>query len=136
LPFTEFVPRFFAALGVRGGHTAAGESIAPLPWRDTRLGILICYEVLFPDLSRELVRRGAGVLVNPSNDAWFEGTAGPEQMAAAAVLRAVATRRPLLRATPTGITVAIDARGRVVAQLARGPAGALVVDVWPASRNP
>jgi len=136
LPFTEFVPRFFAALGVRGGHTAAGESIAPLPWRDTRLGILICYEVLFPDLSRELVRRGAGVLVNPSNDAWFEGTAGPEQMAAAAVLRAVATRRPLLRATPTGITVAIDARGRVVAQLARGTASALIVDVWPASRNP
>jgi apolipoprotein N-acyltransferase len=47
------------------------------------------------------------------------------------VLRAVATRRPLLRATPTGITAAIDARGRVVAQLARGDARALVVDVWP-----
>jgi apolipoprotein N-acyltransferase len=52
------------------------------------------------------------------------------------VLRAVATRRPLLRATPTGITVAIDARGRVVAQLARESSGVLVADVWPASRNP
>ena len=131
LPFTEFVPRVFAALGVRGGHTAAGASIAPLPWRETKLGILICYEMLFPDLARALVRQGAGVLVNPSNDAWFANTAGPEQMAAAAVLGAIAVRRPLLRATPTGITVAIDARGRVVAQLERGAPGALLVDVWP-----
>jgi apolipoprotein N-acyltransferase len=123
LPFTESVPRVFAVLGVRGGHTAPGASIAPLPWRDTKLGILICYELLFPDLSRELIRQGAGVLVNPSNDAWFEDSAGPDQMAVAAVLRAIATRRPLLRATPTGITVAIDARGRVVAQLARGGFG-------------
>ncbi len=136
LPFTEFVPRFFAAFGVRGGHTAAGASIAPLPWRDTKLGILICYELLFPDLSRALIRQGADVLVNPSNDAWFEDSAGPAQMAAAAVLRAIATRRPLLRATPTGITVAIDARGRVVGQLARGTSGALVVDVWPSSGDP
>lgn len=131
LPFTEFVPPFFAALGVRGGHSAAGESIAPLAWRDTKLGVLICYELLFSKLSRELVGRGAGVLINPSNDAWFDDTAGPQQMLAAAVLRAVATRRPLLRATPTGVTAAIDARGRVVAQLARGVSGALVVDVWP-----
>jgi apolipoprotein N-acyltransferase len=71
------------------------------------------------------------VLINPSNDVWFDDTAGPQQMLAAAVLRAIATRRPLLRATPTGITAAIDARGRVVAQLARGVSGALVVDVWP-----
>jgi apolipoprotein N-acyltransferase len=131
LPFTEFVPPFFAALGVRGGHSAAGGSIAPLEWRNTKLGILICYELLFPELSRELVRHGAGVLINPSNDVWFDDTAGPQQMLAAAVLRAIATRRPLLRATPTGITAAIDARGRVVAQLARGVSGALVVDVWP-----
>jgi apolipoprotein N-acyltransferase len=136
LPFTEFVPRSFAALGVRGGHTAAGASTAPLAWRDTKLGILICYELLFPDLSREVIRHGAGVLINPSNDAWFGRSAGPAQMAAAAVLRAVATRRPLLRATPTGITAAIDARGRVVAQLARGASGALIVDVWPTSGNP
>ena len=133
LPFTEFVPRVFAVFGVRGGHTAPGASIAPLAWRDTKLGILICYELLFPDLARELIRQDAGVLVNPSNDAWFEDSAGPDQMAAAAVLRAIATRRPLLRATPTGITVAIDARGRVVAQLARGASGGLIVDVWPAS---
>ena len=135
LPFTEFVPPFFAALGVRGGHSAAGESIEPLAWRDTKLGILICYELLFPELSRELVRQGAAVLINPSNDVWFDDTAGPQQMLAAAVLRAVATRRPLLRATPTGITAAIDARGRVVAQLARGVPGALVVDVWPVREN-
>jgi apolipoprotein N-acyltransferase len=131
LPFTEVVPPLLAALGVRGGHSAAGESIAPLEWNDTKLGILICYELLFPELSRELLRQGAGVLINPSNDVWFDDTAGPQQMLAAAVLRAVATRRPLLRATPTGITAAIDARGRVVAQLARGDARALVVDVWP-----
>jgi len=53
-------------------------------------------------------------------------------MLAAAVLVAIETRTPLLRATPTGISAAIDARGRVVARLQRAETGALVADVVPA----
>lgn len=131
LPFTEFVPTALAALGIRGGHTAAAAGIAPLALDGDRLGVLICYELLFPALARELVDAGAGVLVNPSNDDWFGATAGGEQMLAAAVLRAIETRRPLLRATASGITAAIDARGRVVGRLPTGSASVLVVDVVP-----
>lgn len=131
LPFTEFVPAALAAVGIRGGHTAAAAGIAPLAIDGDRLGVLICYELLFPALARELVDAGAGLLVNPSNDDWFGATAGGEQMLAAAVLRAIETRRPLLRATASGITAAIDARGRVVGRLPTGSASVLVVDVVP-----
>lgn len=131
LPFTEFVPAGLAALGVRGGHTAAGARIAPLALGSDRIGVLICYELLFSDLAQQLVAAGAGILVNPSNDDWFGATAGGEQMLAAGVLRAIETRRPLLRVTPSGVTAAIDARGRVVARLATGRADVLVVDVVP-----
>lgn len=135
LPFTEFVPRWLAALGVGGGRTARGDAIAPVDLRGTKIGVLICYEVLFARLAHELVAQGAGVLVNPSNDAWFGASGAGEQMLAAAVLLAIETRTPVLRATPTGTTAAIDARGRVFARLPIDTAGALVVDVIPERRR-
>jgi len=131
LPFTEYVPAPFERLGMRGGHATAGDAPTPLPLADTKIGVLICYELLFPRLAESLVAGGAGLLVNPSNDAWFGGTAGSRQMLAAGVLRAIETRRPLLRVTPNGISAAIDARGRVVARLERGASAAIAVDVWP-----
>src|SRR5439155_628361 len=53
-----------------------------------RVGVAICFESIFPDVSRELVRNGAQVLAVMTNDAWFDGTAGPAQHAVHAVLRA------------------------------------------------
>lgn len=132
LPFTEYVPAPFARLGFRGGHTAPGERLAPLDLDGTRLGVLICYELLFAEIARALVDQGAAILINPSNDDWFGDTAGRDQMLAAAVLRAIETRRPLLRVTSSGVTAAIDARGRVIARLADGAPSALRVDVAPA----
>lgn len=99
---------------------------------EQRVGALICYELVFADVARALVRDGAGLLVNLSNDEWFGTTRGAEQHFAAAVIRAIETRRPLLRATNTGVTAAVDAWGRVVARLPSGELGALVVDVRPA----
>ena len=96
---------------------------------------LICFEVLFADLAREHVDQGAGLLVNLSNDGWVAGTGGPEQHLAAAVLRAIELRRPLLRATTTGISAAIDPAGRVVAVLPENRAGRLLLDVRPGRRS-
>jgi apolipoprotein N-acyltransferase len=99
---------------------------------ERRVGALICYELVFAGVARALVRDGAELLVNLSNDEWFGTTRGVEQHFAAAVIRAIETRRPLLRATNTGVTAAVDAWGRVVARLPSGQVGALVVDVRPA----
>ncbi|MCP4004059.1 MAG: hypothetical protein GY725_07685 [bacterium] len=80
---------------------------------------------------RNVLEGGAGILLNLSNDGGFGGSAGAQQHLGAAVLRAIELRRPLLRATSDGITVAIDSGGRVVGRLpARQPA-MLEVRVWP-----
>lgn len=88
------------------------------PWADqaeTRvsLGVLICYEAIFPSLAQKRVASGATVLVNVSNDGWFGRSSAPLQHLGLAAMRAVEQARPIARATNTGYTVAIDSRGRV-----------------------
>jgi len=96
-----------------------------------RVGPLICYEVLFPQVARSSVRRGAELLVNLSNESWFGHTGAAEQLLAASTLQAVALGRPLLRSTNAGISTAIDAWGRRVISRRGEPAGHLIVRVAP-----
>ena len=88
-----------------------GEEAAPA----LVLGVLICYETIFPELARQRVADGATVFVNISNDAWFGRSAAPRQHLQLGLLRAVEQRRWLARATNTGISAFIDPFGRVVA---------------------
>ncbi len=83
----------------------------------------LCYEIVF---SGEVVDRAhrPAFLFNPSNDAWF-GAWGPPQHLAQARMRAIEEGLPVLRATPTGISAAIDARGRVLASIPLGKRGAI-----------
>lgn len=78
-----------------------------------KFSVLICFEDLFPDLSREFVRRGASLLVNITNDAWFGKTSSPFQHLGLSVLRAVENRRPLVRAANTGVSCFIDSNGAI-----------------------
>ncbi len=87
----------------------------PLHAGGLRLGATVCYEIAFPALVRSALPE-AGVLVNVSNDGWFGGSLAPHQHLQIARLRALETGRPLLRATNTGITAVIDARGRLRAR--------------------
>ena len=80
------------------------------------LGVLVCYESIFPGLARQRVAEGAELLVNISNDAWFGSTSGPAQHLNLAVLRAVEMQRFMVRGANTGISAIIDPLGRVVAQ--------------------
>ncbi len=72
---------------------------------------------------------GAQALVNVTNDAWFARGAGARQHFDMGRMRAIETGRWLIRSGNDGITAAVDPRGRVTAELARGVAGSLVVDV-------
>jgi apolipoprotein N-acyltransferase len=74
--------------------------------------MLICYEAIFPDLAQQQVERGANVLVNISNDAWFGNTSAPGQHLDLATMRAVEQGRWLVRCTNTGISAFIDPVGR------------------------
>ncbi len=89
--------------------------------KPVKIGMQICYEIIF---SGQVVDRKnrPDFIFNPSNDAWF-GTVGPPQHLAQARLRAIEEGLPVVRATPTGISVIIDANGRVVESLQLGTAG-------------
>jgi apolipoprotein N-acyltransferase len=93
-----------------------------------RVGALVCAELAFPSVARELVRDGAEILANPSNDAWLAPVAA-EHLLRVARLRAIENRRPLLRATPTGVSAVIDAHGAVVARSRFGAAQVLEASV-------
>lgn len=80
------------------------------------MGVVICWENLFADLSRNAVRSGARVLMQLTNDAWFAPGRAATQHNAASVLRAVENGVPLALASNAGPSLVIDAYGRVVAR--------------------
>ena len=112
-PFKEYLP-FLGKIVEHVGDFKAGEKGKTLDWMDRKLGIQICYEIIFPGLSRAQVRNGAGLLITITNDAWYGKTAGPYQHFSLAVLRAVENRRALARAANTGISGFVDPVGRVL----------------------
>lgn len=99
--------------------------------RSIKLGVLICFEDVFSHLSRHDVRRGARLLVNQTNDAWFDGSAALRQHLAHAVFRAIENRVPLVRAANTGISAYISASGRITAVPGDGSAGVRGFSVRP-----
>ena len=77
---------------------------------------LICFESIFPELSRTFVNKGAQFLVNITNDGWFGRISGPQQHNDMAILRAVENGVPLVRSANTGISMVVDKFGRVQAE--------------------
>lgn len=115
-----------------------GERAVSLPSPIGRLGVMLCYEAVFPRAGRELVGAstvgassapaGAEVLLNLSNDVWV-GPAEP-QLVAMARMQAIVNRRDLVRVANQGTSFAVGADGRTLAERPRkAGAGALVVDL-------
>ncbi|MBJ6726943.1 apolipoprotein N-acyltransferase [Geomesophilobacter sediminis] len=118
VPFGEYVPLAkllpFVNKMVAGiGDFSPGKSAVPLQTDGARLGVLVCFEGIFPEVARSYVAAGANVLVNITNDAWFGRSSAPYQHLSMMVFRAVENRVPLVRAANTGITSAIDSRGHI-----------------------
>ncbi len=98
---------------------------------------LICFEDIFPELSRRFTKKGANFLVNITNDSWF-GDSGASQHFAAAVLRAVENRRHLLRAANTGISGIVAPSGRILKKVEENGralfvSGFLIEEIEPTS---
>ncbi len=119
VPFGEYVPfqKWFPFIGKiveEVGDFKSGQKGQTLVWRDFPLGIQICYEMIFPELSREMARNRAAFLINMTNDAWYGNTSAPYQHFSMAVFRAVENRRSLIRSANTGISGFIDPAGRIL----------------------
>ncbi|MFO7811351.1 MAG: apolipoprotein N-acyltransferase [Pelovirga sp.] len=118
VPFGEYVPfgrllSFIDKLVVGVGDFVPG-TIVSLPLGEHRLGVLVCYEVIFPYLARQHVDQGADLLVNITNDAWFGRSSAPYQHLAMARFRAIENRVWLARSANTGISALIAPSGEVV----------------------
>ena len=113
VPFKKWLP-FLGKIVAQVGDFDTGKVGSTLQWKDQHLGIQICYEIIFPALSRAMADNNATLLINITNDAWFGKTSGPYQHFSMAVFRAVENRRSLARAANTGISGFVDPAGRVL----------------------
>ena len=131
VPFGEYLPfpqlfAFAGGLTKEVGEFQSGASRAPLDAGNTRLGVFICYESVFPGEVREFANQGAQVLVNLSNDGWYGDSGAYAQHLNQTRMRAIENDRWILSATNTGVTASIDPYGRTVARLPRKERSALV----------
>jgi apolipoprotein N-acyltransferase len=120
VPFGEFVPLkrwlpFIGKIVEAVGDFEAGPEGETLRWKNYRLGMQICYEMIFPHLSRKMTLNGADCIVNITNDAWYGTSSAPYQLFSMAIFRAVENRRSVIRAANTGISGFVDPGGRIVA---------------------
>lgn len=124
LPFVESMP-----LRSQDGPYLAGDRPGVFAVDAGKLGVLICYEALYADRARELAAAGIQILVNVSNDSWFDAGAGPEQHFQAAKFRAVENRVSLVRVTNSGVSGVIDPSGHEVRRLPQREPAAQTVSV-------
>jgi len=135
VPFGEFIPWgfqwFVNLMNMPLGSFARGSiDQQPMTLAGLRVAFNICYEDLF---GAEIARQAkvANVLVNVSNVAWFGNSLALPQHLQISRMRSIETARPMLRATNTGMTAAIDARGTVLAALEPFTAGSLDLTIQP-----
>jgi len=83
-----------------------------------KFGVLICFEDIFPYITRRFVSEGANIMINMTNDAWFGNTAAAEQHLQASVFRAVENRVPVIRAANTGVSCFINPTGKILSRVA------------------
>ena len=119
VPFGEYVPfkslLFFVDSIVEGvGDFSAGEEAVVFDADGRRFSVAICYESVYPWISRQFVLRGSQLLVTITNDAWFGRSSAAFQHFEQGAIRAVEEGRFVVRAANTGISGAVDPYGRVL----------------------
>jgi apolipoprotein N-acyltransferase len=134
VPFGEYVPLprlFFFMRSVSklvGAFTAASRPVL-LSSGGLAIGPAVCYEMTYPSLVRDEARLGATLLATISNDAWYGRAGAQAQHLLAMPLRAVEVNRPFVRAAITGISAAVDSRGRMLARIPEDREGIVTATV-------
>jgi apolipoprotein N-acyltransferase len=112
IPFQELFP-FLGRIDLGQAEWTPGTAYSVFQLRDAPFSVLICFESIFPELSRRFAREGARFLVNITNDEWFGATAAPYQHADMAILRCVEEGLGMARCANTGVSMFIDPHGEV-----------------------
>jgi apolipoprotein N-acyltransferase len=139
VPFGEYTPYkkiffFIEKMTHAIGDITPGTQYHLHSFEGNKFGSPICFEIIFPDLVRKFVKRGANFLVTITNDGWYGKSSAPYQHFSMAVLRAVENRRYLLRAATTGISGIIDPYGRILAKTELMTSTYLTGNVYPSQK--
>ncbi len=114
VPLDEYIPFMQAMTPIEASFDAGSTStVFRMNQPDVAFSVLICFEDTVPRLSRRAVRNGARLLINQTNDAWFDPSIASWQHMTHSVFRAAENRVPLLRCANTGVSCAIDRFGRI-----------------------
>ncbi len=114
VPFAKYFPIFLKWLDL--AEFGRGDGAHLLLANDIKLGPQICYEGLYSEIARRLSQQGAEIIINVTNDSWYGTKFEPFQHLYMTGARAIEFRRPLVRATNTGISTVILANGEFLAQ--------------------
>uniref|UniRef100_A0A7V3ZXP5 Apolipoprotein N-acyltransferase n=1 Tax=candidate division WOR-3 bacterium TaxID=2052148 RepID=A0A7V3ZXP5_UNCW3 len=122
VPFGEWLPyenkiKFLQKLEFGQGDFSPGDSIVLLFIKGIPFGTLICFESIFPYISRHYTLKGAGFLVNITSDGWYGKSLGPKEHFELLRFRAIESGKYIARSAKTGISAIIDPKGRVVTSL-------------------
>jgi apolipoprotein N-acyltransferase len=127
VPFGEYVPlKLDEWLPIRNlvpGTFVQGQELKPAALRipsptggtlrTATLGIEICFDAIFPEISRAYARKDVDILLNITNDAWYGFSSAPFQFLRMVQMRSIETGRPMARAANTGISAFIDPLGQI-----------------------
>jgi apolipoprotein N-acyltransferase len=117
IPYSDELPVVRKILGTADmGDWTRGHDYTVFNWSGGNLSALICFEAIFPDLTREFTRRGSQLLAVVTNDGWFGRLVGAQQHAELAVLRTVENGVPMIRSANNGISFIVDPYGRILKQ--------------------
>ena len=140
MPFSDAVPAIQSWLrwgvGISGWNKGEGATMVPvINSGDTiaKVGPVICIESIYPNYVADYVRRGADVLAVITNDAWYDGTFGPRQHFAISQMRAIETRREIMRCGNTGISGFISRTGAIRSEAVARSYTALADLVYPSN---
>ncbi len=123
VPFGEWIPfenkiKILQKIEFGQGDFSPGDSVVILKTKkDTPFGTLICFESIFPYISREYAKKDAGFLVNITSDGWYGKSIGPVEHFEHLRFRAIETNKYVVRSAKTGISAVIDPKGRVLKSL-------------------
>ena len=115
----DMIPRDFAA-GDRPGNLTIG---------GVPIGDVICFEIAYDEVVRDVVGGGAQLITVQTNNATYGGTGQPEQQLAITRLRAIEHGRSVVVAATSGISAAILPTGEIVSRMDEGQSGWRVVEV-------
>ncbi len=116
MPYRPLLSRLLPVLeeiNMLSSDLAMGEGSVVIDGEKGSMGSIICFESLFPELTRQSVQDGAELIVLVTNDSWYKDSPGVWQHLAHAVFRSVENSRSTARCANSGVSAFIDSRGRI-----------------------